>query len=147
MRQGTIVAFPGKSAVFRMTNPVSKDLPGTGLAELCGYGKRSVSYKVSDTFDRTILSVRDTFVYEHHNRPSLCFRFHDPKSPKHTARIYSCENPEQGPGQGMRLYLGRVQVRIGAVKRFLPVWFCDSEFDQGYITLTSECLRKLSDCS
>ena len=147
MRQDTVVSFPGRGCVPRKINTVQMGLPETGLAELCGYGKRSVPYKVSGTFDRTILSVRDTFVYEHRNRPSLCFRFHDPKSPEHTARIHSCENLEQGPGQGMRLYLSQIQVRIGPVKRFFPIWFCDAEIDQGYISFTSECLRKLTYCS
>lgn len=147
MRHDTIVKFPGNSAVPRKTNPASKDQLETGLAELCGYGKLRVSYTVSGTSERTVLNVRDTFVYEHRNRPSLCFRFHDLESPKHTARIHSCENLEQGPLPCVRVYLCQVQVRIGPVKRFLPVWFCDSEFDQRYLSLSPECLRKFSDCS
>lgn len=145
MRRDTLARHSGKLATYGRANPDSTDMPETGLAELCGYGKRSISYMVSSLPDRTILSVRETFVYERRNRPSLCFRFHDTESPTHTARIHSCENLELGSEPCVRVYLCRVQVRIGSVKRFLPVWFYDSEFDPGYLMLTPECLHKFSD--
>jgi len=142
MRQNTVIPFPGTRIAKRNRAPCQPAMSDKGVVTLSAYGQRKLPFTISDVFGRSVLWVRDSYVYERANQPSLCFRFHGAESPEHTARILSCEDLALELETATRMYLTQIQVCAGSVRRILPLWLCDSDFVGTPLVLTSECRKR-----